>query len=544
MQYSLKLRIGNLVIKKVKYIVRPLKNYYKNYLNLSKARSYNDWAITNETRCFVNTEYDQKSLVSIIVPAYNPEIGHFFEMVYSVVNQHYQNWELVIVNASSNKKINEKIYDTTEIDTRIKIINSENLGISENTNLGINEAKGKFIVFFDHDDLLHPCALHSIFEKQQDEKADVVYTDEDKISEDSKIYFGPHCKPNWSPQLFENLNYINHLTAIRSDFVKKIGGLRKEYDGAQDYDLLLRIIDEFSPKISHVSRVLYHWRAAKTSTAKSINTKKYIFSAGQNSLQEHFDRNKVKAKVRIIENKPGFYRPEYPQTQTSVIIGLIEAPYYGVCAKWITNTFKDHNLDKIIIGEWVKKYNLQIQGLTIIKDHNKYFSEALQCVNTDTVVVFNIMASLNNDLSALAELSSTARTLNKIVQPVIINGEGFIIDSGLVESSYGLQPLFKGLRVGCNTYFGDTDWVRNISSVGGFIYAGPKDLIKKNIDQNGYPDYGKSDSVVWPHSKVEFMSIIRQETNFKNFNPQISQSMFAINMLSEAWKQDMDRSDD
>ncbi|MEX0881317.1 MAG: glycosyltransferase, partial [Candidatus Saccharimonadales bacterium] len=216
--------------------------------------AYNAWASSNKDLCFVNKKINYAPLISIIVPVFNTRHEHLLEMVYSVVNQHYGNWELLLVNGSTKSDRRRQTVACAQIDTRIKIIAiSGNKGISENTNAGLKETAGEYVAFLDHDDLLHPCALHSVVEALQSPKpADLVYTDEDKVNDSSESFFGPHCKPDWSPDLLRNVNYINHLNLIRTKMVRGVDGLRSICDGAQDYDLLLRIIDKYDPSIIHV----------------------------------------------------------------------------------------------------------------------------------------------------------------------------------------------------------------------------------------------------------------------------------------------------
>src|SRR3990167_4344394 len=164
-----------------------LKVVYDTYKTTLPDWSYNAWANTYKNYCYVEKEFRYMPTISVIVPVFNPSASHLLQAVYSVVNQHYENWELVLVNASDVPKLRRQTEALAQIDNRIKVVDvGKNMGISKNTNAAIKNSKGEFIAFFDHDDLLHPCALHSVVETMQGSRLpDMVYTDEDKINEDS-----------------------------------------------------------------------------------------------------------------------------------------------------------------------------------------------------------------------------------------------------------------------------------------------------------------------------------------------------------------------
>lgn len=155
---------------------------------------------------------DEKPLISIVIPIYNTPPKYLLPLIYSVACQTYSNWELILVNGSTDKKLRKNLDNYLNIDTRIKAINVNNMGISANTNEGIKIAKGEFIAFCDHDDMLECQALYEAVRIiNHHPEVDVIYTDEDKISEDGKKYFSPHFKPDWSPDLLLNVNYITHF---------------------------------------------------------------------------------------------------------------------------------------------------------------------------------------------------------------------------------------------------------------------------------------------------------------------------------------------
>lgn len=253
---------------------------------------------------------------SIVVPLYRTPLKFLQEMVDSVVNQIYRNWELILVNSSP-----ECVELCTALDQmtddRIRVITLDsNKGISGNTNFGITEAKGDFVVFFDHDDTLDPFALYRYAERIQDcPDTDALYCDEDFLNEAGE-YVAPHFKSDFNLDLLRVHNYITHLLCVRASFAKELM-LRKEFDGAQDYDFLLRLVEK-TKNIYHVPEVLYHWRISDSSTAKSAGNKNYADDAGRRALQEHLDRCGLNGVAELTDSAC-FYHISYDLNEEPLV---------------------------------------------------------------------------------------------------------------------------------------------------------------------------------------------------------------------------------
>lgn len=253
---------------------------------------------------------------SIVVPLYRTPLKFLQEMVDSVVNQIYRNWELILVNSSP-----ECVELCTALDQmtddRIRVITLDsNKGISGNTNFGITEAKGDFVVFFDHDDTLDPYALYRYAERIQDcPDTDALYCDEDFLNEAGE-YVAPHFKSDFNLDLLRVHNYITHLLCVRASFAKELM-LRKEFDGAQDYDFLLRLVEK-TKNIYHVPEVLYHWRISDSSTAKSAGNKNYADDAGRRALQEHLDRCGLNGVAELTDSAC-FYHISYDLNEEPLV---------------------------------------------------------------------------------------------------------------------------------------------------------------------------------------------------------------------------------
>jgi glycosyltransferase involved in cell wall biosynthesis len=495
-----------------------------------------------------------------VVPAYNTEPSHYLAMIYSVINQHYENWELVIVNASNDSSLKTKIKESQEIDTRIKVVEpNKNLGIAGNTNFGLKHCKGEYIAFLDHDDLLHGCALHCVAHVIDKAGAGLIYSDEDKIKEDSSFYYGPFFKPAWSPDLFENANYINHLTAVKASYVKKVNGLRPECDGAQDYDLLLRVIDICQPKIEHISRVLYHWRAAQTSTASDFSTKSYVLQAGTKALSEHLERQGVKGSVKAIANRPGFYEtlPHAPK-KISIVIGPVDSPNYRLCLTWLeelSGRINKATKTELIVGDWLKKYkpSFKFDSVCYVEGSDKeYWLKAAEAASEAVVFCFTA-AALPHDDHAISKLAAMATKGQNVISPFVVSNDRIILDAGLVESDHGKQRLFTGCKLGDDSYYSSTELNRNVAGLTLDFFACNQEIFTKlaaNAESSSLTDFDLDKlkgikKVVNPHAFFIYKGELLRDPlrNSKYFNPQLTQAHTELYVKVPRWENLKERSE-
>ena len=263
-------------------------------------------------------------LFSILMPTYNTNPQWLTEAIESVRNQIYPNWELCIADdASTNKDCIEVLKKYEKKDKRIKVVyRKENGHISNASNSALELATGDFIVLLDHDDKLSEDALFwmaKTINKQPDAK--LIYSDEDKI-DDKGIRKDPYFKCEWNYSLFLSQNFINHLGAYDAKLFNKIGGFRPGYEGSQDYDMVLRFIEHISPdSITHIPRVLYHWRIHKNSTAYKADEKPYALIAAQKAIADHLKRKKINADVELLDNQ--MYRVKYMLPDTPPLVSII-----------------------------------------------------------------------------------------------------------------------------------------------------------------------------------------------------------------------------
>ncbi|MDO4343696.1 MAG: glycosyltransferase family 2 protein [Eubacteriales bacterium] len=257
---------------------------------------------------------------SIAVPLYRTPEPFLRRMIESVTAQTYGNWELCLADASPCKKNGSLEYETelTKIvreyqkqDRRISYrVLKENGGISENTNKAFEMAAGEFLCLLDHDDFLEPDALFEFVEAlKKHPEAEMIYSDEDKVSADEKEYFQPHLKPDFNIDLLRSNNYICHFLAVKKTLEESVGGLDASYDGAQDYDFIFRCAEK-AGQIVHVPRVLYHWRVHSESTADNPFSKEYAYEAGQRAIDAHLKRCGVLGRAVRLKDA-GFYRVKY-----------------------------------------------------------------------------------------------------------------------------------------------------------------------------------------------------------------------------------------
>lgn len=277
---------------------------------------YEQWyenhkALPEELEKQKNEKWKRKPLISIVVPVYNTPQAFLRQMIESVQSQSYSEWELCIGNASPENKELKKTLEEYKKDTRIKEVEiPDNKGISQNTNRAMEIASGEWIGLLDHDDLLAPNALYEIAKAVNEcPEAEVVYTDEDKVTTDLKEHFQPHLKPDFNLDLLRSNNYICHFFVVSRDLISRVGGFRPEFNGAQDYDLILRCTEQ-AKQIVHIPKILYHWRVHKASTADNPASKMYAFDAGKRAIEEHLERCHTKGAVEHTKDL-GFYRVKY-----------------------------------------------------------------------------------------------------------------------------------------------------------------------------------------------------------------------------------------
>ncbi len=358
-----------------------------------------------------------RPLISIIVPTYDTDIDFLHECIDSVRAQVYENWELCIVDdASPSSEVRKEIQAYAEADERIKYkFLKTNRHIAGATNAAIELATGDFISLLDHDDILWPNALYEVVKAlNKDKTLDLIYTDEDKITEDRHEHIGAFFKPDWNPDFLKSVNYITHFATLSKGVLTKVGGLREDYNGAQDWDLFLRVTDATS-KVHHIPKVVYSWRVHDGSTAKDTNAKPYVVEAQRRALTDDLGRKGITdAKVERDKKHTGYWNVTYPVKGAPLISIVIPSKnQYKVVKRCIDSiyaktTYANFEIALVDTGstdkkvlKWYQKLQNQHSNFTLVNWPEQPFSYSRSCNKGAEIAKGELLVMLNNDTEVL-----------------------------------------------------------------------------------------------------------------------------------------------
>jgi O-antigen biosynthesis protein len=461
--------------------------------------SYNDWIREEEPMLWTNST-ERGIKISIVVPAFNTPRRYFEPLVDSLLQQTYPNWQLCIADASADKEASKMIEKVCGQDERIiykKL--KKNYGIVGNTNEAIKLAKGDFLGFLDHDDTLSKQALNEVVGVINDHPdADLIYSDEDKLSDDGKRRLLPFFKPGWSPELLLGVNYITHFTVARKDLVNEIGGLRTGFDGAQDYDFLLRITEK-TDNIYHIPKILYHWRQAHGSTAIVPGKKNYADTAGQRALSDAGKRRGLKARVLEITDRPTNYRLQFQLPSKRPLVSIIipfkdKVDLLRQCVRSIESKSTYDNYEIILISNNSKEEETTNYLARINNPRIKLF-EWNQPFNYSALNNFGrskakgkFLILLNNDTEVISEnwleelISVASQKEIGAVGPMLLYADGSIQHAGVILGMGGMAGhVFRRRNPFEWTDFGLPSWPRNYLAVTGACLA----IEAKKFDEAG-----------------------------------------------------------
>lgn len=352
-----------------------------------------------------------KIVFSIVVPLFNPKKNDLKEMIESVKNQTYVNWQLCLADGSQGKEafyVTKICEEYSKKDDRIvykKI--GKNLGIAKNTNVAIKMATGNYICFLDQDDILSPIALFENAVIIDKKKPDFLYSDEmtfqNNVIEDITFM---HFKPDFSPDTLRSYNYICHFSVFSSKLREEVGFLNSEYDGSQDYDFILRLTEK-AKYIYHIPKVLYYWRSSETSAAKDVSLKPYAIEAGKRAIEAHLKRVGLDGKVESGLHS-SVYKVNYKIKQPDMVSILIPNKNHiedlDVCINSILEKTTYENFEILILEngsnfetldfyEVLKKKDKRIK---IITYKNEFNYSALNNYGA-SVAIGKYFLFLNND---------------------------------------------------------------------------------------------------------------------------------------------------
>lgn len=418
---------------------------------------------------------------SIITPVFNPDSRFLEACIRSVRSQTYGRWQLVLVDVSSEPHVAPICRRFAMVDERVTVVHSENAGIAANTALGANHASGEWLVFLDHDDELAPHALAAVAEAiANDSRTDFLYSDEDKLDE-AGDRVDPFFKPDWSPDLLRMVNYIGHLVVVRRSLYDTVGGLRPGFDGAQDYDFLLRATAK-AEGIVHIPDVLYHWRRHANSTAGDVRVKPAAHGAGRRALQAFAEEWAPGAWVDLGSGLTT-HRLRYPlrAEPVSLIIPFRDSSEVtDSCLRSISGFFNESPFEALLVSnrsedektfammeEWERDY-----AFVRCLEYDEPFN--FQALNNWAVrrAEGSLLLFLNNDTEALHDkwIDGLAEHAQRpevgVVGPRLFYANGLVQHAGVVVGIGGFaEHPWAGLHPDSWTVAGPSYWVRNFLSV-------------------------------------------------------------------------------
>ena len=467
-------------------------------------KSYFNWIKTFEFghRSAAELAWERRSwrctpTISILLPVYNTPQTFLRAALDSVLEQTYPNWELCVADdCSSEPHVRTILREYAERDRRMRIVYRETNGhISEASNSALSLATGDWIALLDHDDRLHPHALHLAAEAiAANPRVSLIYSDEDKIDEDNNRY-EPYFKCDYNYELLLAHNMICHLTVTRRSLINEVGGFRRGFEGAQDYDLALRVIEKIgSNQVLHLPHVLYHWRAHRGSTASSSDAKPYAAEAARRAIAEHLQRRGVVGTVVAAPEGQGVHRVRYalptPAPKVSIVICTRDrADLLAPCVDSIVGRSTYRNYEVVIVDNGSTEAatfqlfaRLPSERFRVLRDDSAFNFSAL---NNRAVHATDgeFVCLLNNDIEILTPdwieemLSFSMQPDVGAVGARLWYPGGGLQHAGVVLGLGGIaRHIHRNLKRGELGYFGRAALHQSFSAVTGAAL-----MIKKSI---------------------------------------------------------------
>ena len=418
-------------------------------------------------------------LISILTPVFDTPVSWLREAVDSVLAQVYENWELVLIDdGSTDADMLRALPALAARDRRIRLVRLEShQGISAALNRGLDLAEGQWLTFLDHDDVLEPDALfQNVKLLQENPGLDLIYSDEDKLTEAG--FDSPILKPDWSPDFFLSCNYLCHLIFLRRDLVREVGGFQPQFDGSQDYDLLLRVAERTN-RIHHIPRVLYHWRRSENSSASDVRQKPGQLEASWRAIEAHLKRQGEQAHVAVDWRTHAFYvRRELSEAKKiSVIIPTFrgsESLDRRVESMVSRTSYPNYEIVIVQVGERDKiakaATDFSHRVLYLADAVNDSAAKNYAVAHTDSPWILflgdNVEAIAPDWLTIMAE--HVQRPETGAVGPRLINPGGTIEHAGLVLGVNGIaQSAFRGFPAEHPGVNRQLQMTRNYSAVAG-----------------------------------------------------------------------------
>ena len=448
--------------------------------------------------------FDYSPVISIIVPVYNTPTEVLNEMIKSVTYQTYVNFELCLLDASPhNPAITSCINKFAQADHRIVYKKIENKGIAANTNAGINMAKGEFIAFLDHDDVIAPNALFEVVSRLQDDPSayDFFYSDKDTMYEAGKTAFNPLYKPEWSPEIMLSANYLTHFCVVRKKIIEKAGMLDSQTDGAQDWDIYLKI-SRVTEKICRIPCKLYHWRIIPTSVASGIGAKPYALDAQIASLRNHFKALNYNATPKFHNRETSTIRIEWHDVDIKLVTFIVNhnsglaqlQKLLGQITKFSTTYSFETEVIILTKADLTSDLSDFHSNLKIVTQRYASIYEDINAIaiNTDSdiLVVLDSQIAFAHDQAIHELVTWAAQEQYGAITPKITDTQNVILTAGIVVNGNYILDVFQGVTWTDIVIFGGTEWYRNISAVRSNCFAIKSRLLKDNgLFHTQYKDY-------------------------------------------------------
>lgn len=455
--------------KTVKKIIRKISN---------SKYSYDDWVhehpITKEElERERNTHFAYSPKISVIVATFNTPLNFLQEMIDAVVEQTYDNWELCIGDGSTSEEVEKFVKEHYSDDERIRFKKlEENYGISGNMNAALDMVTGEYVSLYDHDDLITPNALFEVV-KVLNENPDLefIYTDEDKINSEGTKYFEPNFKPDFNRYFLNSNNYICHFLTVKKSLIDKVGNFDSKYDGAQDFDFVLRCTEAIDPsKIYHIPMALYHWRFHQNSTAMNPQSKMYAFDAGKRAVQDYYNRNNIHATVEHGASL-GMYRSKF---------ALDSHPLVSII---IPNMDHIDDLQRCI-DSVEKKTNYRNFEIIVVENNSKeketfaYYQDVEKQYNNVRVVYWK--SGFN-----FSALNNYGATFAKGEYLLLLNNDTEVINAEWLEEMLGVCMQDDVGIVGCKLLYPD-DTIQHAGVVIGMGGVAGHTFVGYDADEYGY----------------------------------------------------------
>jgi glycosyltransferase involved in cell wall biosynthesis/SAM-dependent methyltransferase len=456
-----------------------------------KDLSYQDWIAENEPGA-EDLERQRsetrnllvRPLLSVIVPVYNIDIPLLKACMDSVLHQTYDHWELCIADGSEGTETAAYLSGLASQDSRIHYRKITNGGISQNSNAALDLGSGEFVIFLDHDDSLAPFALFEVASLlNRSPEADLIYSDHDYLEHTGNRRLSPLFKPDWSPEIMFSANYITHLTAVRKSLVDAVGRFDPEMDGAQDWDLFLKVAERTS-RISHIAKVLYHWRIHPGSTALAGSAKPYAEGAQLRAINAHMRRIGMPAEAEVAP--PGLLHVRWNRSREALVSIIIptrdKVEMLARCIASLREKTAYHPYEIVIVDtgseeaatlEYYKTLEAY-PNIRILSDASRPFnySRANNCGAREARG--ELLLFLNNDVEITnpAWLDELARW--GAWSPIGIAGAKLLYPNGTIQQAGAVVGLggfaghpFAGCPFFSEGIYGSTGWYRNFLAVTG-----------------------------------------------------------------------------